>query len=128
MFLYSYKSGLSSQNTGISWCRLERWQGRVEPVWPIWVARETEGCAVATACAYAKSERGKKMTGAYQPEVPCFSLDEREQRWGRVRQLMARDRLDVIVVPRFPADGGGDGNRWSGARARVLAGVSRFGH
>ncbi len=31
--------------------------------------------------------------------VPKFSLAEREQRWQRARRLMARDDLDVIVVP-----------------------------
>jgi Xaa-Pro aminopeptidase len=31
--------------------------------------------------------------------VPKFSVAEREQRWRRVRMLMARDDLDVIVVP-----------------------------
>jgi Xaa-Pro aminopeptidase len=31
--------------------------------------------------------------------VPRFSVDEREQRWQRVRRLMAREEIDVIVAP-----------------------------
>lgn len=62
------------------------------------------------------------MTGAYQPQVPHFSLAERERRWERVRQLMARDRLDVIVVPRFAGN-------WDGgnANARYLSGLGGNG-
>lgn len=30
---------------------------------------------------------------------PRFSAAERDRRWGRIRELMARDRIDVIVAP-----------------------------
>ncbi len=32
------------------------------------------------------------------PDLPRFSLEERESRWGRVRKLMERDGLDAIVA------------------------------
>lgn len=39
------------------------------------------------------------MPEAWDPDWsnPVFSLDERERRWGRVRELMARDGIDLIV-------------------------------
>jgi Xaa-Pro aminopeptidase len=30
-------------------------------------------------------------------ELPTFSMEERERRWGRVRELMRRDRIDCLV-------------------------------
>jgi Xaa-Pro aminopeptidase len=38
------------------------------------------------------------MSGYPRPEVPRLSLAERDRRWARVRQLMARDDLDVILA------------------------------
>ncbi|MBV9524598.1 MAG: aminopeptidase P family protein [Candidatus Dormibacteraeota bacterium] len=32
-------------------------------------------------------------------DVPRFSTAERDRRWGRVRELMARENIDVIVAP-----------------------------
>src|SRR5919106_515192 len=42
------------------------------------------------------------MPAEWTPEwsVPVFTLAERDRRWGRVRELMARDGVDVIVC--FP--------------------------
>jgi len=34
-----------------------------------------------------------------KPDVSRLSIVERDRRWGRVRELMARDGLDVIVAP-----------------------------
>ena len=30
-------------------------------------------------------------------QLPTFSMEERERRWGRVRALMRRDRIDCLV-------------------------------
>lgn len=56
------------------------------------------------------------------PEVPRFSLAERELRWGRVRSLMDHDALDVIVIPR--STGAWDGGN---ANARYLTGLGGNG-
>jgi len=55
-------------------------------------------------------------------EVPRFSMAERDLRWGRVRKLMERDRLDVIVVPRHAGN-------WDvgNANARYLTGIGGNG-
>lgn len=51
-------------------------------------------------------------------EVPRFSLAERERRWGRLRQLMERNNIDVIVAP--SNTGGRDGLQ---ANVRYLTGI-----
>jgi Xaa-Pro dipeptidase len=53
--------------------------------------------------------------------LPRFSMAERDQRWRRVRALMARDGLDVIVVP--PHTGHHD---HFSANARYLTGLGGF--
>ena len=35
--------------------------------------------------------------------IPTFSLEEREYRWGRVRQLMAAEQLSCLIG--FPSQG-----------------------
>lgn len=51
-------------------------------------------------------------------DVPRFSLAERERRWGKVRQLMDREGIDVIVAP--SNTGGRDGLQ---ANVRYLTGI-----
>lgn len=59
------------------------------------------------------------MANSYgrQP-VPHFSLAERDQRWAKVRALMAVDRLDLIFVP--PNTGFFD---WYQSNVRYLTGI-----
>lgn len=51
-------------------------------------------------------------------DVPRFSLAERERRWGKVRQLMDREGIDVLVAP--SNTGGRDGLQ---ANVRYLTGI-----
>ena len=48
---------------------------------------------------------------------PYFSLEERERRWGLVRDAMYAAEIDCLVVPPGPAD------TWWGASARYLTHV-----
>src|SRR2546428_2350519 len=51
----------------------------------------------------------------FERALPTFTLEERDRRWARVRELMKRDGIDVLVAP--PNTGGNERNQ---ADARYL--------
>ena len=83
-------------------------QARLRSARPVWSVASTPACrpwpsssapSSRTDSATVKSPRREHMPETWSPEWSnaVFSLEERDRRWARVRELMARDGIDVIV-------------------------------